>query len=289
MKRLMVAVLIGTSLIAGSTASGQQDIHIDPTTGDVGIGTQAPEAKLHVQQDGATGKIEAQIENDVTYINTVNPLMPSRASTELKLKARSSEKLQITPPGGQPSAPTTEGTAQIRVEANHRGGQRKLTISVVEPGMPITFETNGGESLRIDEAGVKVPRNQLDAGGGLAIRGRPVINNSGQWVGDPSNLIGPQGPKGDTGATGATGATGSRGPKGDTGATGATGSRGATGPAGPAGPPTTSVAVCGTSGTCTSACQGRIVVEKASPCYVSADTGECQVNILGGACCVCAL
>ena len=36
----------------------------------------------------------------------------------------------------------------------------------------------------------------------------PVIDNNGQWVGDPTGLIGPGGPQG---------ATGSQGPKGDTG------------------------------------------------------------------------
>ncbi|MEZ4296530.1 MAG: hypothetical protein R3B70_16275 [Polyangiaceae bacterium] len=78
----------------------------------------------------------------------------------------------------------------------------------------------------------------------------PVINESGQWVGDPAGLIGPTGPAGATGPTGATGAVGPTGPQGATGAigavgptgpagmagaTGATGATGAVGPTGPAG------------------------------------------------------
>ncbi|HZF47193.1 MAG TPA: collagen-like protein, partial [Polyangiaceae bacterium] len=57
-----------------------------------------------------------------------------------------------------------------------------------------------------------------------------VIDESGQWVGDPTGLQGPAGPVGPAGAPGATGAAGPMGPAG------ATGAQGAAGPAGPAGP-----------------------------------------------------
>jgi hypothetical protein len=56
-----------------------------------------------------------------------------------------------------------------------------------------------------------------------------VINESGQWVGDPAGLQGPAGPQGPTGAAGAAGPTGPQG------IMGATGPEGAMGPAGPAG------------------------------------------------------
>ncbi len=71
-----------------------------------------------------------------------------------------------------------------------------------------------------------------------------IINASGQWVGDPTGLIGPQGPTGPAGATGAIGpqgptgpigATGDIGPQGPTGPTGATGAIGPQGPTGPIG------------------------------------------------------
>ncbi len=91
----------------------------------------------------------------------------------------------------------------------------------------------------------------------------PVINENGEWVGEPSGLIGPTGPQGVPGPAGATGpqgptglqglvgATGPAGPQGIPGATGLqgipgptgatglqgpTGPQGAVGPAGPAGP-----------------------------------------------------
>jgi N-acetylneuraminic acid mutarotase len=77
---------------------------------------------------------------------------------------------------------------------------------------------------------------------GLAISGTPVIDSNGNWVGNPTGLVGPQGPIGLTGAIGPqgpiglTGATGSQGPIGLTGATGSQGPIGLTGPSGPQGP-----------------------------------------------------
>ena len=68
--------------------------------------------------------------------------------------------------------------------------------------------------------------------GYVRINGADVINNKGEWVGNPTGLVGPQGP---VGATGAKGSTGSTGPAGPTGPAGAKGNTGSTGPQGPAG------------------------------------------------------
>jgi hypothetical protein len=62
-----------------------------------------------------------------------------------------------------------------------------------------------------------------------------VINNAGQWVGDPTNLVGKQGPQGPQGPQGEAGSTGPTGPTGPAGANGATGAQGPQGAAGPAG------------------------------------------------------
>lgn len=59
-----------------------------------------------------------------------------------------------------------------------------------------------------------------------------VIDENGQWVGDPTGLVGPTGAMGPAGPIGPTGPMG---PQGATGATGATGPMGPTGPQGPAG------------------------------------------------------
>lgn len=76
----------------------------------------------------------------------------------------------------------------------------------------------------------------------VTVGGTTVINENGQWVGDPTGLMGPAGPAGATGAmgpmgpAGATGAMGPQGPAGPAGATGATGPQGLQGPQGFDGP-----------------------------------------------------
>ena len=102
------------------------------------------------------------------------------------------------------------------------------------------FHTNGLVGI-----GTQFPLHQLDVQGDIAVAGSIVVNVAGQWVGDPTGLVGPQGPAGPTGATGAAGAdgadgadgaTGPVGPTGATGAAGASGADGADGATGPAGP-----------------------------------------------------
>ncbi len=63
-----------------------------------------------------------------------------------------------------------------------------------------------------------------------------VIDETGQWVGDPTGLQGPTGPQGDTGPMGPQGHTGPVGPQGDTGPAGPQGDTGLMGPQGHTGP-----------------------------------------------------
>lgn len=67
----------------------------------------------------------------------------------------------------------------------------------------------------------------------ISVNGNPVIDATGQWVGQATNLVGPTGPQGDVGPVGPTGP---EGPTGPAGADGAPGMAGAVGPTGPAGP-----------------------------------------------------
>jgi hypothetical protein len=62
-----------------------------------------------------------------------------------------------------------------------------------------------------------------------------VIDASGNWVGDPSGLVGPTGPAGPAGPAGATGPAGPAGATGAIGPTGPQGLQGVPGPIGPAG------------------------------------------------------
>ncbi len=63
-----------------------------------------------------------------------------------------------------------------------------------------------------------------------------VIDEKGQWVGDPTNLQGPAGPQGPVGPEGAPGSAGPAGPMGPAGAQGPAGPMGPAGAQGPAGP-----------------------------------------------------
>lgn len=76
----------------------------------------------------------------------------------------------------------------------------------------------------------------------ISIGNTVVVDANGNWVGNPTGLVGPAGPQGIPGTAGATGAQGPQGPAGPMGATGTQGPQGpigltgAQGPAGPAGP-----------------------------------------------------
>jgi len=71
--------------------------------------------------------------------------------------------------------------------------------------------------------GTLTPTAALDVNGSVAVAGSAVIDASGQWVGDPTGLIGPQGPQGlqgvqgDPGVQGPPGDQGPQGPQGDVG------------------------------------------------------------------------
>ncbi len=64
-----------------------------------------------------------------------------------------------------------------------------------------------------------------------------VIDETGQWLGDPTGLTGPTGPQGETGPAGPQGDTGPIGLQGDTGLTGPQGETGSMGAQGDTGPP----------------------------------------------------
>ena len=112
------------------------------------------------------------------------------------------------------------------------GNARHIGVSVGEdeelkPRAPITSVPYA--MMAGDVNGDIHPKTVSIAGHGT------VINENGQWVGDPTGLQGPEGPKGPTGAVGPAGSPGPKGDKGDTGPQGAKGEDGNTGLKGPQG------------------------------------------------------
>src|SRR5216684_1351300 len=133
-------------------------IFVDPQTGNAGIGTQAPGAKLDIRQSAPTHGPTLNLETDTQYNSPPlpgQPPQPSGVVVDLELKAYSEDAGGQLRPATIPPDPTkvTEGTAQIRVNADHAIGLRKLSVGTAQPDMPITFEPNGREALRIDGAG----------------------------------------------------------------------------------------------------------------------------------------
>jgi hypothetical protein len=115
--------------------------------------------------------------------------------------------------------------------------------------------------------GTASPADKLDVAGAIAINSKRIIDSSGNWVGNPTNLVGPAGPQGPTGP------------------------QGIQGPQGPPGPAVNTSAVCvnGGSGNCSSICQGqdKVVAHAYGSCTATSDTGSCSPVLQPGTCCVC--
>lgn len=82
--------------------------------------------------------------------------------------------------------------------------------------------------------GTTAPSAKLDIVGNIAINGLEIIDASGKWVGDLSNMQGPPGPQGEQGPEGPQGP---QGPQGIQGPPGPQGPQGPQGPPGEQGPP----------------------------------------------------
>ncbi|MCP4002323.1 MAG: collagen-like protein, partial [Gammaproteobacteria bacterium] len=102
------------------------------------------------------------------------------------------------------------------------------TLVFNEETSVVLQETSPGlvQNGNINLSGNAMIGGNLDATGGVGINGSPVIDANGQWVGNPTGLVGPQGIPGNDGSDGAVGATGATGAQGVAGAVGATGSQG---------------------------------------------------------------
>lgn len=94
----------------------------------------------------------------------------------------------------------------------------------LEPRLYLGVTIGGGDELEPRTPLVKVPAAMVsDVARGvigeinpdrLRVNGQLVINEDGEWVGDPTGLRGPEGPQGPQGARGPRGPQGAQGPQG---------------------------------------------------------------------------
>ncbi len=198
---------------AGTSPWGLNGANTYYTAGLVGIGTSTPSAPLDVFAGGSP--VPA-----VSDSNMAAAFSTGGNATNLYANVRSAGQ------GG------TDTNYYFAVNGTIAGGLRYN----VSGDYLALFQDDGHYDLNNEPfvlkgrnigIGTLTPAASLDVNGAVAIAGSTVINSSGQWVGSPSGLIGPQGPPGPAGTAG---------PQGPPGANGATGSAGPAGPAGPQGP-----------------------------------------------------
>jgi hypothetical protein len=193
------------------------------TAGAVGVGTSNPTAPLTVVAGGSFG---VRLQTGDNNANTSYSVGRTTDEGILAVASVPGNFVAGSAPGDVILA-TNNSKLHLGTGSIGQNGAIRLTVD----------NTTGNVGV-----GTTSPAARLDVSGGVAVSGTPVINSSGQWVGSPTGLAGPQGPIGFTGATGAAGpagpagTTGSQGPVGLTGATGATGAGGTAGSQGPTGP-----------------------------------------------------
>ena len=107
-------------------------------TGSVGIGTKTPNARLHVARSG--NGTEALLSNSEFGFHT-----PPTSSAELKFQATSRSASDLFNP--------FTGAASLRVDADCRSPSTQLTLNALNTDMPITFETESVERVRIESNG----------------------------------------------------------------------------------------------------------------------------------------
>lgn len=205
----------GSFMISDLTAR-QDRLTID-ANGNVGIGTNAPASRLHVE----------------------SPFFNAR----LRLSAPFNVGISMVESGSlRWTVASVLGDFQIRDElagafaAPRLFIQRNTGFVGIATSLPQTT---------LDVAGSMRASQSVISGNGFGLSGfGTVINAQGQWLGQPiPGIPGPQGPQGPTGARGPTGPQGPageqgpQGPIGPLGPQGQTGPQGAQGPAGPQGAP----------------------------------------------------
>jgi hypothetical protein len=240
--------------------------------GQVAVGTQAPQAKLHVL-----------------------------GTSPLREVARFQPALDMSNQRGFVSIYTTNPSYWWELsnqDASGGGLTNGLAFrerSGVGDSLPRLYLAQGGNV----GIGTTSPHSALTVNGAIGVPSRQVIDASGRWVGDPTGLVGPQGERGDRGIQGIPGSQGIPGERGFQGIQGAKGDKGDPGVPGPT---VRTFHACTSSASISDRCafQCANVVASMGPtagtCNVSADNGQCGGSGCTGStcqpqryalCCVC--
>ena len=227
----------------------------------MGIGTTSPQNKLHVVGDTTIdGNVFVQngdmrlpdnhaliIGNGVflaagqtTYMRGNSIVITDQSGNALKLAI--DQQNNATLPGDL-NIQQSQTSEFLRLSSTQQPLEYLSIAGVAEPGSGTGFafhnqDYNGSgytatTPLYLSASG-KVgigttnPQGKFDVAGAVAINGTTIINASGQWVGSPTGLVGPQGPQGIQGPVGATGPQGPQGNQGIQGIQGVAGTDGKT-------------------------------------------------------------
>ena len=200
-------------------------LFIDSTGDRVGIGTTTPSSTLSVSGNiGATGFVSAPsgfVSGSAFFGQSAGDAAIFFPGKNLKID---NTTLFINGVSKNVGIGTASPTARLQVQGTSNLYGDTTVLGKVRIG---TISTTAAK--------LHVQGDVAIFGGGVSIGLSEVINSSGQWVGSPTGLVGPQGATGATGLTGATGPTGLTGATGATGLTGSTGATGLTGSTGATG------------------------------------------------------
>jgi hypothetical protein len=136
----------------------------DPNMGGVGIGTQTPPATLDDRQSAAARRPSLHLETNAVYGGGADR-RPSHAIVDIALTARSRQRRSDRGP--------TLYREQHTLSSMQTTPQHKLSVATEQAGMPITFETNGSERMRIDRTGPGIGTNMPQGALHILTAGEP--------------------------------------------------------------------------------------------------------------------